>query len=301
MAATALTTSSPSLPRIAAFGPNAGYILDTYTDRDRLYLQFDLHREPVLAGTHRALELGGLATDPAEARWRVLDVGCGEGLHVADMVTRYPHIQAVGIDRDAEAIKTAADGFTGIGDVHFRLWNAADPYPERFAPGVPSDGFDLVQMLFAYAHFAEHERALANAYAALKPGGILYLFDPCETTLAFPHPSLSRLHAAMNEGWKRFGNYAASERHVEQLERAGFEVIEHGPQENPLGGPTERGMGYFTLTVLLIQSLRTALVDVLKIVDPVEFQDHLTRFTTEPTAEMVGVWRNMQTIARKPR
>lgn len=300
MAASSLTTSSPSLPRLHVFGPDAGYILDTLTDRDRLYLQFDLHRETVLAGTLRALDSGGLATDPATARWRVLDVGCGEGLHLADMVTRFPHIQAVGLDRDPEAIRTAGN-FEAIGDLHFHLASAADPYPAEFAPGVPGDGFDLVQMIFAYAHFADHERALANAWRALKPGGIVFLFDPCEAALEFPHPSLGHLHVAINEGWRRFGNYAAGDRHIEQLERAGFEVLEHVPQENPLGGDTERGMGYFTLTAALLQSLRPALVDAVKVIGLAEFKEHFRRFTTEATPEMVGVWRNMQTIARKPR
>ncbi len=41
--------------------PNAGYMLDTYADRDRLYLQFDLY-QPILAGAlDRALAHAGIA------------------------------------------------------------------------------------------------------------------------------------------------------------------------------------------------------------------------------------------------
>lgn len=79
------------------------YIFETYSDRERLYHQFNLTKDEFNNFLDQALELGQLDLNPNSARWRVLDVGCGEGLFSEEIVSHYPHARVVGFDRDPEA------------------------------------------------------------------------------------------------------------------------------------------------------------------------------------------------------
>src|SRR5256885_481076 len=77
-------------------------------DRERRATQFDLLRDDFNLWFDAALRRGGLATDPAAARWRALDAGCGRGQYAGEIVGRYPRVTVTGFDVHAESIADAA-------------------------------------------------------------------------------------------------------------------------------------------------------------------------------------------------
>src|SRR4051812_25238949 len=104
--------SEPATP--APTPTSSDYMLENTNERDRLYILFDLWRPDFHRSFDHALTLGDLSTDPATARWRLLDVCCGEGLVSADILERFPLARAVGFDRDAEAIASGSIAYAPL-------------------------------------------------------------------------------------------------------------------------------------------------------------------------------------------
>ena len=126
--------------------PVLASVLDVYTDRERLYTQYELSRSDFNEWLDRALFLGDLSTDPKTATWRALDAGCGEGLFAGEILRQYPHVHIVGFDKDLEAIATANLVFAPNGDVRFYVHDILDQVPPQFEPGTSrarGDDFDL--------------------------------------------------------------------------------------------------------------------------------------------------------------
>ncbi|HKP98393.1 MAG TPA: methyltransferase domain-containing protein [Fibrobacteria bacterium] len=94
----------------------------------------------------------------------VLDVGCGHGGVLAGLRETYPLREALGIDLDAEMIRSGAG---------------------KCPPGValevrdffslPARGFDLILMRDVLEHIPDAERALGKAASLLNPGGLLFV------------------------------------------------------------------------------------------------------------------------------
>jgi SAM-dependent methyltransferase len=112
-------------------------ILEPYTDRERLYMQYELQRADFNEWFDRALRLGRLSADPQKANWRALDVGCGEGLFTGEIISRYPHARVVGFDKDPEAVMTANMAFGSKENVNFFSHDIINPLPNQFASRVP--------------------------------------------------------------------------------------------------------------------------------------------------------------------
>ncbi len=279
------------------------YILDTYSDRDRLYTQYELVRPNFNEWFDHALRLGELSTDPETTIWRALDVGCGEGLFAAEIISRYPHAHVVGFDKDREAVMTARSAFRGKKGLHFYTHDVLDQLPARFEPesgGAQGDNFDVAIAHLVLMHVRNTTRALDNLMLALKPGGVIYLNDTPFERVSFPHPSLARLCSVVNEAMRRAATLDFADRHAECLAKAGFVQIKSGSRVYVIGGPTAEGHRVLVNLIAALKAARRGLVERLHLVDGEEFDEHMRRVGSEIQPDMVGESEVINTIARKP-
>lgn len=275
-------------------------VVEPYTDRDRLYTQYELLRDDFNEWFYRALRLGDLPTEPDKAAWHALDVGCGEGLFAGEIAQRYPRARVTGFDKDESAVATANTVF-GQKDGHrlrFYVHNALDPVRTGFRPA--RGGFDIAFAHLLLMHLHDPARALAHIAAALKPGGVVYLRDTPLEAIPFPHPSMGRLMDVAGDALRRIATPDLGYRHEEYLEGAGFERIESGRSAYVVGGPTEEGQRMFNNLVSGLRSARPGLVGALSLISGEEFDDHMHRLDTEVTTDMVAHWNIVNTIGRKP-
>src|SRR5262249_1166098 len=102
----------------------------------------------------------------ARAGDRVLDVGCGTGKAVAELVAR--GLLATGVDRSEEMLARARERFP-LGD--FRAATAeALPFADGSLQAYRADRL--------YTHIAQPQRAVAEARRVLAPSGWFVLADP---------------------------------------------------------------------------------------------------------------------------
>lgn len=268
------------------------YMFDNLTDRDRLYLMFDVFHASFLRNVERAL-----AHAKAAAAWRLLECACGEGLHAAELAQRFADARVLAFDRDAEAVRTAQKAFANLRNLSFHEHDAMDPLP----PALRVDGgFDVAQMRFGLTHFTDPVRGLSHLRDALRPGGVLYLVDPRADVFDFDLPSMRVLGDAAIRSWAAFGTQAAGDRQVKLLEQAGFTIVESEVEEHVAGGPGSEHFPALLLMIETLRSMRRAIVEVAKVIDGAEFDAHLDRVRTEAEAEQRGTVRLQVTYARKP-
>jgi trans-aconitate 2-methyltransferase len=93
---------------------------------------------------------------------RVLDIGCGDGRHTAEIARRLPDGQVVGIDRSAEMIAFAKQHFFG-GNLSFRQADASSlPFRAEF---------DVIFSNAVLHWIRDHQPVLAGISRSLRPGG----------------------------------------------------------------------------------------------------------------------------------
>lgn len=137
---------------------------------------------------------------PAPTGARCLDVGCGTGGLLAEAMARYPFV--AGLDSAPRALRFAKGR-----DLRRLILGDGTRLP--FA----SDAFDVVVATEFFEHVREDERALAEAFRVLRPGGALVLTVPADPKLWSPHDVA--LH--------HFRRYRRRELRA-KVEAAGFEV-----------------------------------------------------------------------------
>ncbi len=99
---------------------------------------------------------------------RVLDIACGPGMVARQAARLETTGEVVGIDIAEEAVKVAQQRAAeeGLANVTFEVMDA-----ENLTFGEAS--FDRVIISFGLMHFPDSEKALAEVWRVLKPGGIL--------------------------------------------------------------------------------------------------------------------------------
>lgn len=103
----------------------------------------------------------------------VADVCCGTGHSLVVLGRRFPNSTFVGYDFDEGAIGRARAEATGAGltNVVFNVCDAARLGVE--------DEYDAVFVFDAIHDQVEPDRVLSSIHTALKPGGVLYVKEPC--------------------------------------------------------------------------------------------------------------------------
>jgi SAM-dependent methyltransferase len=101
---------------------------------------------------------------------RVLEVGCGTGV-LTRVLARWPRVAAVtGVDPAAFLLRKARELGGGFPNVTFQ---EADGRSLPFGDAA----FDVVVFDSTLSHVPDPRRALAEAFRALRPGGLLATFD----------------------------------------------------------------------------------------------------------------------------
>lgn len=108
---------------------------------------------------------------------RILDLGCGTGNLILELVRQEPRARIVGLDADPQTLARARAKLDRIGRDARLIQGFADDLPKDrdLAPG----SFDKVVTSLFFHHLPREakRRALANAAALLKPGGELHVAD----------------------------------------------------------------------------------------------------------------------------
>jgi len=278
------------------------YILESLSDRDRMFLLFDLWRDEFHRMLDGALALAKLPADPDTASWRMLDVGCGEGLVSVDILERFPKVSIVAFDRDPEAVATGRLSYADYPNLRMYQRDAHAEIPAEFEPGIAGrESFDLVLMRLVLTHFTDGATVLRNVAAALKPGGIVLMLDPRTDCYGhFPHPSFAVLQDALCTAWRYFGTYDAGRRHGPLAEQAGLQIVESVDYQIPVGGTDPIDRSNLKLAIETLVAARRGLVELGKVISAADFDEHIRRLRYECPPELVGYCPFQKTIARKP-
>lgn len=146
-----------------------GYMMDAESAAEmaRLLLQGQVITQAMGGSLSEQSDLSGIS--------HILDIACGPGSWLFDVVTRYPHIQGVGIDISQRMIEYASRTAASrkLPNVRFCTMDATQPLD------FPDNTFDLVngRLLMAFLLKEQWSTLLAECYRITKPGGIIRLTE----------------------------------------------------------------------------------------------------------------------------
>ena len=123
----------------------------------------------------------------------ILDIGCGPGLTLATLAETAPNARLVGIDKSEEFVHLARER-TPTATIHVMDAQQLDLGGERF---------DLIVVrLVLWCVGDAWRQVIHSAYSLLRPGGVLYCFEPDDALLLF-HPPKPALTAAITQ-WDEY-------------------------------------------------------------------------------------------------
>jgi ubiquinone/menaquinone biosynthesis C-methylase UbiE len=110
---------------------------------------------------------------PPPAETRLLEIGCGPGFYSRRLAEHFTQLQVVGIDRAEEQLRRAR---LRAGDR--LLDNCRFERADALALKWPAAAFDAVVASRLFTILPERERALAEMYRVLRPGGRCFIAEP---------------------------------------------------------------------------------------------------------------------------
>ena len=102
---------------------------------------------------------------------KIIDVGCGTGWAVKEIVRRVPKAKAYGIDISSEMIRIAKSGITNNAIEFIEGDSENIPYADEF--------FDAVICSSSFHHYPRPVASLSEIRRILKKDGHLYLLETC--------------------------------------------------------------------------------------------------------------------------
>jgi ubiquinone/menaquinone biosynthesis C-methylase UbiE len=153
---------------------------------ETLYRTADVRRR-------RALALEALAAEPGD---KVLDVGCGPGFYVADLLEIVGLEGSVtGVDRSAAMLEMTRRRVAGRGNARVLGGDATELH-------VADGEFDRVLSVQVFEYLQDVDAGLAELRRALKPGGRLVIWDIDWSTLSWHSTDPERM-TRMLRAWDR--------------------------------------------------------------------------------------------------
>lgn len=150
---------------------------------------------------------------------RILDIGCGPGFYVAELLNEVgPAGSVVGLDQSPQMLAIAARRCQSHVNVAFH---------EAEATALPVDDgtFDAALCVQVLEYVPRVARALAEMHRALRPGGRLVLWDIDWTTLSWHSSDPARMQRVL-QAWDAHLVHPALPRTLASLLRAaGFDRI----------------------------------------------------------------------------
>jgi arsenite methyltransferase len=156
----------------------------------------------------------------ARAGDRVLDVGCGPGFYVAELLDEVgPEGGVVGVDNSEAMLAVAAHRCEGRPNVAFHR-------TEAVSLPVEDGGFDRVLCVQVLEYVEDVPRALSEMRRALRPGGRLVVWDVDWATVSW-HSSDPDRTARVLSAWDAHLAHPSLPRTLTaQLRAAGFDEVE---------------------------------------------------------------------------
>ncbi|HJX97242.1 MAG TPA: class I SAM-dependent methyltransferase [Chthoniobacterales bacterium] len=104
---------------------------------------------------------------------RVIELGCGPGFYSRKLAQRFPHIIVTGVDRSPSQVRSARAraASENVGNCVFERVNAL---------ALPSEeaSFDVLIASRIFTVLPDHQRAVAEMFRVLKPGGCCFIAEP---------------------------------------------------------------------------------------------------------------------------
>jgi arsenite methyltransferase len=183
---------------------------DLGSELEALYRTRDIVRR-------RKLVRAALSARPGE---RILDVGCGPGFYLAELVDEVgPDGALVGVDQSPQMLALAG---RRLGESE----NVALHEGEAGALPVESEAFDAALCVQVLEYVADVPAALAELHRALKPGGRVLLWDIDWSTVSVHSADPDRMRRALHAWDGHLTHPALPRRLAAHLRAAGFEDVE---------------------------------------------------------------------------
>ena len=173
---------------------------------ERMYRTRDVLRR-------RRLVHEALAAAPGE---RILDVGCGPGFYVAELLERVgPDGSVVGVDASPDMLAMAARRVDGHGNVAFHEGDAT-------ALPVEDGGFDAALSVQVLEYVTDTAAALAELHRVLRPGGRALVWDVDWSTVSWHSADPERMARVLRAFDEHLVHPALPRRLAAALREAGF-------------------------------------------------------------------------------
>jgi ubiquinone/menaquinone biosynthesis C-methylase UbiE len=159
----------------------------------------------------------------------ILDIGCGDGNYPGPAAERTG--SAVGLDRSPEMLRAAEQRLRGVAGLRWALGDASKlPFPDA--------SFDVVFIVTVLCFATVPQKAVAEAFRVLRPGGRLVLGELGRHS---PWAALRRLRGLAGSRTWRDAHFFSRRELRELLRRGGFsDISSHAavfyPPSQPLAG-----------------------------------------------------------------
>jgi ubiquinone/menaquinone biosynthesis C-methylase UbiE len=107
----------------------------------------------------------------------ILDVGCGTGVFAARITAALPRATIWGVDLVNSMLIGGQERWQALRDQAVAVQGDSERLP------FPDEAFDAVTCANSFHHYPHQDRAVAEMYRVLKPGGRLFLLDGCRDSL----------------------------------------------------------------------------------------------------------------------
>jgi SAM-dependent methyltransferase len=125
---------------------------------------------------HRAI-INRLRTRSGDRPMSILDVGCGTGVFAGRIAAALPRATIWGVDLVAGMLTGGRERWQALHGQAVPVQGDSERLP--FADWT----FDVVTCANSFHHYPHQDRAVAEMYRVLRPGGRLFLLDGCRDSL----------------------------------------------------------------------------------------------------------------------
>ena len=172
------------------------------------------HRRDIVR--RRRLVQEALAARPGE---RVLDVGCGSGFYVTELLDQVGREGSVtGVDRAPAMLAVAAKRAEGRDNVAFYEADATN------LP-VPDGAFDAAVSVQVLEYVPDATAALAEMHRALRPGGRVVIWDVDWATVSWHTTDHARMRRLLDAWDRHLAHPALPQTLAPRLREAGFSDV----------------------------------------------------------------------------